>query len=204
MLDNEILQNHQKYLERKKLYIGFGYDIDKERSFVLEQAKPLFGKILEAGTGKGHFAIVLAKEGYPFVVFDISQEELCFAKLNLAYFGLDKYADFRIENAEHTSFADGSFDIVFSVNTLHHLRSPYKVIDELTRILSQKGKLILSDFTEEGFTVMGKIHALEGKTHEVSETTLSEIESYLTKNGFSLKKAKSVYQCVLIAGKGLV
>ncbi|MBN1392902.1 MAG: hypothetical protein JW947_08885, partial [Sedimentisphaerales bacterium] len=62
-LDNEMLENHQKYSERKKLYMNFGYDIDKERSFVLEQAKPIFGKILEAGTGKGHFAIALAKQG---------------------------------------------------------------------------------------------------------------------------------------------
>jgi hypothetical protein len=62
----------------------------------------------------------------------------------------------------------------------------------------------LSDFTEEGFTVMGKIHALEGKTHEVSKTTLLDIESYLAKKGFSIKKATSVYQCVLIAGKGLI
>ena len=204
MLDNEILENHRRYLERKELYIGFGYDIDKERSFVLEKAKPLYGKILEAGTGKGHFAIALAKEGLSFVTFDISQEELHFAKLNLAYFGLDKYADFKIENAEYTSFADECFDVIFSVNTLHHLHSPYKVINELTRILSQKGKLILSDFTEEGFAVMGKIHALEGKTHEVGKTTLLDIESYLAKKGFSIKKAASVYQCVLIAGKGLV
>ncbi|MGB8225945.1 MAG: class I SAM-dependent methyltransferase [Sedimentisphaerales bacterium] len=204
MLDNEMLENHQRYLERKKLYIGFGYDIDKERNFVLEQAKPLFGKILEAGTGKGHFALALAKQGYSFVAFDISQEELRLAKLNLAYFNLDKYVDFRLENAEHTSFADGSSDVIFSVNTLHHLQNPYKVIDELTRLLSQKGKLVLSDFTEEGFTIMGKIHALEGKAHEVNKTTLLDIESYLTKKGFSIKTAKSVYQCVLIVGKGLI
>jgi hypothetical protein len=61
----------------------------------------------------------------------------------------------------------------------------------------------LSDFTEKGFTIMGKIHALEGKTHAVSKTTLLDIESYLTKKGFSIKKAKSGCQCVLIAGKGL-
>jgi ubiquinone/menaquinone biosynthesis C-methylase UbiE len=202
-LDNEILENHQRYLERKKLYTGFGYDIDKERSFVLEQAKPLGGKILEAGTGKGHFAITLAEQGCSFTAFDISQEELRLAKLNLAYFGLDKCADLKIENAEHTSFADGSFDIIFSVNTLHHLHNPYKVIDELTRILSQKGKLVLSDFTEEGFAVIDKIHASEGKTHEVGKVTLLDIESYLAKKGFSFKKIKSVHQSILIAGKGL-
>jgi 2-polyprenyl-3-methyl-5-hydroxy-6-metoxy-1,4-benzoquinol methylase len=201
MPDNEMLENHQRYLERKKLYIGFGYDIDKERSFVLEKAKPLYGKILEAGTGKGHFAIALAKEGYSFVAFDISQEELRFAKLNLAYFGLDKYADFRIENAEHTSFADESFDTIFSVNTLHHLRNPYEVIDELIRILSPKGKLILSDFTEEGFAVIDKIHASEGNTHSQGNLSLSDAEQYLKKKSFSIKRAQTIHQDIRIAGK---
>jgi 2-polyprenyl-3-methyl-5-hydroxy-6-metoxy-1,4-benzoquinol methylase len=201
-LDNEISENHTRYLERKKLYKGFGYDIDKERDFVLAKAKPIYGKILEAGTGKGYFALALAKQGYSFVSFDISQEELRFAKLNLASYGVDKNVFFKVENAEHTSFDNESFDVIFSVNTLHHLQNPYLVIDELTRLLSKKGKLILSDFTEDGFKAMDKIHTLEGKTHDVSKTTLWDIESYLTKKGFSVKKDKSVYQRVLIAEKG--
>jgi len=202
-LDNEILENHKRYLERKKLYKGFGYDIDKERDFILEKAKPLYGKILEAGTGKGYFSLALAKQGYSFVSFDISQEELHFAKLNLAYYGVDKNVCFKVENAEHTGFADESFDVIFSINTLHHLRNPYLVIDELIRLLSPKGKLILSDFTEGGFKIMDQIHTLEGKTHEAGKTTLLDIEPYLAKKDFFIKKEKSECQQVLVARKGV-
>lgn len=200
-MDNEILENHKKYLERQALFKSFGYDVDKERDFILGQAKPVCGRILEAGTGKGHFALALAKAGHSFVTFDISVDEQRFARLNIAYFGFEKQVDFRIENGEHTSFADGSFDTVFSVNVLHHLCNPYQVTDELIRILSPKGKVVLADFTEEGFSVMDKIHGLEGKTHEVGKVSLSEAEEYLIKKGFSVKKAKSVYQCVLVAGR---
>ena len=200
-MNNEILENHKKYLERQALYKSFGYDVDKERDFILEQAKPLCGRILEAGTGKGHFALALAKAGYSFVTFDISPEEQRFAKLNIAHFGFEKQVDFRIENGERTSFADGSFDTVFSVNVLHHLRNPYQVIDELIRLISSQGKLILADFTEEGFKVMDKIHGLEGNTHEVGQVSMLDAESYLIKKGFLAKKAKSAYQCVLIAGR---
>jgi 2-polyprenyl-3-methyl-5-hydroxy-6-metoxy-1,4-benzoquinol methylase len=203
-LNNEILENHKKYLERQALYKSFGYDVDKERDFILEQSKPVQGRILEAGTGKGHFALALAKAGYSFVTFDISAEEQRFAKLNIAHFGFEKQVDFRIENGEHTSFVDGSFDTVFSVNVLHHLRNPYQVIDELIRLISTQGKLILADFTEEGFKVMDKIHGLEGNTHEVGQVSMQDAESYLIKKGFLAKKAKSVYQCVLIAGRGSV
>jgi len=203
-LDSEVLENHKRYLERKALYKSFGYDVEKERDFILGQAKPLYGRILEAGTGKGHFALALAKAGYSFVTFDISADEQRFARLNIAHFGFEKQVDFRIENGERTSFADGSFDTVFSVNVLHHLRNPYQVIDEFNRILSPEGKLVLADFTQEGFKIMDKIHGLEGNTHEMGQVSLPDAESYLIKKGFSAKKAKSVYQCVLVAERGSI
>jgi len=200
-LDKEVIENHKNYLERKALYKSFGYDVDKERDFILEQAKPVYGKILEAGTGKGHFALSLAKAGYSFVTFDISADEQRFAKLNIAHFGFQKQVDFRIENGERTSFSDGSFDVIFSVNVLHHLRNAYQVIDEFIRILSPKGKIVLADFTEEGLKIMDKIHALEGNVHEVGKIKLADAQDYLRGKVFSTRNIESVYQHVLIASK---
>ena len=131
ILEKEILENHEKYLKRIALFKSYGYDVEKERKFIVEQAKPLNGKILDAGTGKGYFALALAKEGHPFVTFDISADQQQFAKLNLAYFGFANLVDFRIENAECSSFPDESFDIIFSVNLVHHLQNPYQVAEEL-------------------------------------------------------------------------
>ena len=202
-MNKEILENHKKYLERKALYKSLGYDVDKERDFILQQAEPVYGKILEAGTGKGHFALALAKAGYSFVTFDISADEQRFAKLNIAHFGLQEQVDFRIENGERTSFADGSFDTLFSVNVLHHLRNPYQVIDEFIRLLSAKGKIIFADFTEEGFKIMDKIHALEGNKHEAGKIKLIDTQAYLREKFFLVRSIQSTYQHVLIASKDL-
>jgi 2-polyprenyl-3-methyl-5-hydroxy-6-metoxy-1,4-benzoquinol methylase len=196
-----MIENHKSYLERKKLYLQFGYNLEEEREFILNQAKPISGKILEAGTGKGHFAVVLAKNGYSFTSFDISEEELHFAKLNLGYYKLENNVDLRIENAEKTNFTNGSFDTIFSVNTLHHFQNPYKVIDELTRILAKNGKLILSDFTEEGFTVIEKFHALENKTHDRGKALLPDVKSYLDAKGYKFKHTATTHQWVLLTGK---
>ena len=197
-MEEELLANHKRYLERKILYSSLGYDVDKERAFILDKAQPLYGDILEAGTGKGHFALELAKAGYCFTTFDISESEQAFAKLNLKYFGLETKAVFCIENGENLSFKDKSFDIVFAVNILHHLINPYKVIDEFIRVLSFEGKIIISDFTKEGLEIVDKIHALERKTHEVSKVTLSDIKSYLVNKGFRTKEHKSKFQEILI------
>lgn len=199
MVDQEIAENHKKYLERNALHQRFGYDVDKERDFILAQAQPIRGKILEAGTGKGHFALALARAGYSLVTFDISPEEQRIARLNIAHFGFDARVDFRIENAEKTSFSPGSFDVIFSVNVLHHLRNAYRVIDELIRLVAPQGALILADFTAQGFAVMDAIHGVEGTVHEVGSVGLPAAEAYLKGKGFTVKKASSVYQCVLIA-----
>ena len=201
-MDNEITDNHKRYLERKALYKSFGYNLDKEREFILAQAGPLEGKILEAGTGKGYFALALANKGHFFVTFDISPEEQRYAKLNLAYSGFVKFADFKIEDAEHTSFESGSFDLIFSVNVLHHLNKPFLVMDEFIRLLSMKGRLVLADFTTAGFKVMEQIHTLEGKVHHVGEIRIPEIESYLIQKGYMTRKERSIYQQILIAEKG--
>ena len=74
-MKKEVLENHKLYLERKKLYQNHGLNIDKERQFVLDKAEPLFGDILEVGTGKGYFTLILAGEGYKFTSDDVSKEE---------------------------------------------------------------------------------------------------------------------------------
>ena len=60
-MEGRVLENHKRYLERINLYRSFGYDVEKERRFVLEKSVPLYGNILEVGTGKGYFTVELAK-----------------------------------------------------------------------------------------------------------------------------------------------
>jgi len=204
ILEREVLENHKLYSERKKLYQSHGFDIDRERKFILDKAEPLFGDILEIGTGKGHFTLTLAKEGYRFTSVDVSKEEQDIAKLNLRYYGLEDSVDFRIENAEHLSFEAKSFDIIFSINTIHHLRSPFKVMDEFVRITSFEGKIILSDFTKEGFEILDKIHATDGRMHEKGNIILHDVKEYLRNKGFAVDRYESKFQEILIVYKQVI
>lgn len=198
-MEDRLLDNHKRYLERIKFYKNFGYDIEKERDFILEKARPLYGDILEVGTGKGYFTVELAKQGYSFISIDISGEEQKLARLNIKKLGFEKRVTFKIEDAEHLSFADKSFDVIFSINTLHHLVNPFKVIDELTRVVTLEGKIILSDFTEEGFALISKTHAAEGRKHDSGQITLLKVSDYLSDKGFKIEKHRDKFQEVIIA-----
>lgn len=198
-MDKETLENHKRYLERTAFYRNFGYDLEKERDFILDNALPIPGEILEIGTGKGYFTLALAKRGFNFSSIDISAEEQAIARLNIRYFGLEKQVNLSIQNAERLSFPDQSFDAVFSINVFHHLENPSLVLGEISRLLRPAGKVALSDFSDRGLEIINTCHTREGRTHDYFKHRLEEAKRYFVNKGFDIKESQSEVQRVIIA-----
>lgn len=198
-MENEVLENHKRYLDRVNFYRSFGYDLEKERDFILDKSLPISGEILEIGTGKGHFALALARRGFSFISIDISNQEQEIAMLNLRYFGLERKVVLKIEDATHLNFPDQSFNTIFSINVFHHLEKPLAVLDEIIRLLRQGGKAVLSDFSDKGLEIINACHAAEGRTHDYFKHRLSEAKDYFIRKGFIVKECQSEVQKVLIA-----
>ena len=192
-------ENHKKYLDRVSFYRSFGYDLEKERDFILDKSLPISGNILEIGTGKGHFALALAKRGFSFTSIDISEEEQKIAKLNLQYYELEKQVNFRIEDAQDLSFPDWSFDVIFSINVFHHLEKPHGVLNEIVRLLRPEGKIVLSDFNAKGLEIINACHAHEVRVHDYFKHDLSEAKDCLVIKGFGVSEFQSEVQRVIVA-----
>ena len=201
-MDDHIIENHKKYQSRISLFKEFGYDAASERDFIIEKSQPIEGELLELGTGKGYFTVALAQKNYHFTTVDISVEEQVFARMNIKYLGLDPQVNFVIDNAEQLGFVDESFDIAFAINLIHHLDQPFKVIDELIRVVSENGKIILSDFSKKGFEVFSQIHGSEGRHHSSGKCTLREIENYLLNENCQVEKYNTDCQELMIVYKG--
>ncbi|MBN1472528.1 MAG: class I SAM-dependent methyltransferase [Syntrophaceae bacterium] len=204
MTEKELIDNHKRYLERIELYRQYGYDIDKERSFIIEKAQPFMGNILEAGTGKGYFTLALARAGVNFFSFDISAEEQRYALLNLMYYGLHHHVTFVVADIEYVPCDDGFFDVIFAVNMIHHLSSVYKTCKELLRILSPLGKIVLSDFNTHGLEILDKIHSLEGRKHEVNSGTITDVKKTLIELGLKVEEHHGETQDILIGQRRLM
>ncbi len=198
-MEYEVLENHKRYLERVNFYRSHGYDLEKERDFILNKSLPISKEILEIGTGKGHFTLALAKRGYSFISIDISMQEQEIAMLNLRYFGLEKQVVLKIEDAAVLSFPDQSFNTIFSINVFHHLKKPQAVLGQIIRLLRNGGKVVLSDFSNKGLEIINACHTSEGRRHDYFKHRLNEAKEYFIAAGFNVKKVQSEVQEVLIA-----
>ncbi len=106
------------------------------------------GKALDLGSGTGILALALAKD-FPeleFVGLDLSEAAVMVAREQAAGSAAADRVSFERGDAEDMPFDAGSFDLVVSSNTLHLLKNPSTVFDEVQRVLSPAGRFIISDF----------------------------------------------------------
>ena len=199
--EDEIASNHKIFKERMEIFKKEGFDITKTREVILEAAGKIIGSILEVGTGKGHMALALARQGHEFTSVDRDEEALRFASLNLAHEKLDSNAELLVMDSKELKFDDGSFENIIAVNFFHHVDTGEIVLSEMDRVLKKDGKLILADFDEVGFEIIDRVHHREGSTHENLGFSLEAICLSLEKLGYRIERFNKENHWILIAKK---
>ena len=189
------------YMERIHRFKRYGYDLEHERNFILEKTIPITGSVLEIGTGKGHFTVALARNGCKFVTLDLSAEEQEFARDHIRHLGLADIVDFRVGNAEQLPFPDASFENIFAVNCVHHFEDPFKVVREMMRVVSARGRIVISDFSPRGFEVIESIHRAEGRTHPRGTARVGDTAVFLSQKGYQVHRYQTDLQDMLVADK---
>jgi ubiquinone/menaquinone biosynthesis C-methylase UbiE len=195
----EVLANHRRLLERDAHFRRFGYDVGAGIKFILAQALPLGGSVLEIGTGKGRFLIELAKHVPAITTVDISPDEQQFARLNARYAGVEDKIQFVLQDASHLPWPDSTFDAVVTMNTLHHLPQFQPVLEEILRVVKPDGKIVLADFSPRGFQLMDRAHRAEGKTHPHEVHHFPGLRRLLRERGLATRLRKGCNQEVLVA-----
>lgn len=197
--DGRVAANHAEFMKRLAFYLSHGCDFMAEREFIYRQCLPLNGTLVEIGTGKGHFALCLARHGHRFISIDVNAADQDMARMNLRYYGWGSLADLRLADAERLPLADASVDAVVSVNVVHHLAQPVRAASEMLRVLKSTGKIVLSDFTEEGMALVNRCHTLEGKTHDSYRRQMDVLRSYFDERGIRHRTRRSRHEEVLVA-----
>jgi ubiquinone/menaquinone biosynthesis C-methylase UbiE len=102
-------------------------------------------RVLDAGTGAGFFAILLAEMGARVTGIDMSREMVHAAKANSLAYGVSGETHFTSMNAQELTFADHTFDLVISRNLTWTLPDVMQAYREWTRVLKPGGLLLNFD-----------------------------------------------------------
>ncbi|ANV91630.1 methyltransferase domain-containing protein [Picosynechococcus sp. PCC 8807] len=103
-------------------------------------------KVLDVGCGIGGSSRILARDyGFDVTGITISPKQVERAT-QLTTPGLT--AKFAVDDAMNLSFADGSFDVVWSVEAGPHMPDKAIFAQELLRVLKPGGKLVVADWNQ--------------------------------------------------------
>jgi ubiquinone/menaquinone biosynthesis C-methylase UbiE len=139
-------------------------------------------KMLEVAAGNGWASFPLIKKGFDVVVTDKEDFRIKQLKENSKKIG--KKVKIVQCDAEDLPFPKNSFDLVFCIDSLHHM-NPQKVLKEIRRVLKPGGKIIITEknylnpMTWIGDKIFNLFYDIEEKTY-----TKSQITSYLKEVGF--------------------
>jgi ubiquinone/menaquinone biosynthesis C-methylase UbiE len=134
--------------------------------------------VLDVATGSGRMLLQLLQRGYSVVSGDVDQEALDTARERLG--DLAHKATLVIMDAHKVQFDDDSFAAATLANAIHHIPDPAGALDEIARVLTPHGKLLVTEFNAEGFRLMELHHRMLGRgEHPKGEMSAEEIDRYL-------------------------
>lgn len=127
--------------------------------------------ILDVGSGTGRLAVEVARAvpGAQLVGIDLSEAAIQVGMENAEAGQVGSRVSFERGDAENMPFQDRMFDVVISSNTLHLVKHPVKMFDEIQRVLSPKGKFLISDFRRSWLAIFVGHFRASYAPHEVEE-----------------------------------
>lgn len=161
--------------------------------------KVIAGKdVLEIATGPGLLAKHVAQAANTMIATDYSAGMIAEAKKGEYPCNLT----FEIADAANLPYDNDSFDVVLIANALHVMSEPEKVLEEIGRVLKDKGILIAPNFVnhKRGIisSVWSEILKLAGVRFEHQWNT-EEYKEFLEKNGWKVVNIKEMQACLSVA-----
>jgi len=101
-------------------------------------------RVLDVAAGSGLLGRALARRAREVLAVDITPEMLEAGRDAAAREGIDNITFVQAE-AESLPFDEGSFDLVVTRFSLHHIAEPQRVVNEMVRVARGRGRVLLID-----------------------------------------------------------
>ncbi|HEY3567286.1 MAG TPA: class I SAM-dependent methyltransferase [Thermoanaerobaculia bacterium] len=141
-------------------YAHFAQPMEAATIEILERlAIPPGTEMLDVGCGAGQIAIPAARAGVRVTGLDLAPHQVEAARARARAESLD--ARFDEGDAEMLPYEDASFDVVVSLIGAMFAPRPDRVAAELARVCRPGGRIIMANWTAEGF--VGQLFKIIGK-----------------------------------------
>ena len=160
----EVYAQGEDFIEQYKNHMQTRYELEP---YIKEFAnfQSFHNKdVLEIGVGMGadHFSIAQSKP-HQLTGIDLTKRAIEHTRQRLDALGMQ--SQLQVDNAEDLSFADESFDIVYSWGVLHHSPNTPKCFSEVHRVLKKGGIakiMIYHKYSPTGFMLWLRYALLKG------------------------------------------
>lgn len=151
-------------------------------------------KVLEIGVGLGADHQRFAEAGADLYGIDLTERAVQYTKSRLSAFGLS--SSLNTGDAEHLSFPNNFFDLVYSWGVLHHSPDTEAAVNEVYRVLKPGGEariMIYHRWSVVGFMLWVRYALLRGRPWiSLTEIYASHLESPGTK-AFTTREARRLF-----------
>lgn len=137
--------------------------------------------VLEVGCGEGANIYNLRNKAKVFFGVDLSYEKLKFAKVMIGQ------ENFICADASDLPFKNNCFELVFCKDVLHHVRNKNRMVEEMIRVCSPSGKIIVIESNGRNFfwflfgTIVGEEKNVKNNKIEEIAKLLYNFEGKLSK-----------------------
>jgi len=181
--------------ERYDLLRTWGYDPVAERQRFARGVRerlvgdgmagiePGIAEILEIGTGRGYFCMMLAHE-IPFshvTSVDISEDQIEKARERLCRTGLQDKVTLVLADAARLHFREGFFHAAAVYVSMHHMENAGAVLENMRRAVGGDGPVAIAEYTREGLEMLAEARRKfgHGGGHGHREIPAEELENAL-------------------------
>ena len=133
---------------------------------------PVFGNVLDAGTGTARIPIALCqlRPEWKLTCIDLSANMLKVGAQNVERAGVRSQISLELIDAKAMPYPDSYFDMVISNSIIHHLPDPLPFLQEVRRVLKPQGAIFLRDLlrpeTQEIRDNLVEIYAGDCNAHQ--------------------------------------
>ncbi len=178
----------------------FGVIADDGDEVIRSLGLPPNAHVLDVGTGAGHFAILLALNGYRVLTGEPESDDSIHAKQdwlgNAQRAGVEDLIEFRPFSADAMPFDDQAFDAVFFLGVLHHIDEAARrnTLTESVRVARPKAAICFFEPNPDGIRM--------GRAHDPLHPDAADPTQYAQGLGLLLEKRAAKVFDVFIFHKG--